>query len=74
MTVLDCIDEYKSLGEEVFGNPRTFSTLRFGLGNRTKFKAERLEKVFKNVTRRRNECQADPDRITFPSGRGLCKT
>lgn len=75
MTVPDCIDEYKNLGQEVFGNPRIFSTLRFGLGNRTKYKAARLEDVFQRVTAKRNEYLANPDRsITFPSGRGLCKT
>ena len=75
MTVPDCIDEYKGLGEEVFGKPRIFSTIRFGLGNRTKYKAARLENVFQRVTEKRNEFQASPDRsITFPSGRGLCKT
>ena len=75
MSVPDCINEYKTLGEEVFGRPRVFSTLRFGLGNRTKYKAARLEKVFKDVTVRRNEYLADPDpNIRFPSGRGMCKT
>lgn len=75
MTVPDCIEEYKSLGEEVFGKPRFFSTLNFGLGNRTKYKASILQRVFEGVTARRNEFLKDPDRyITFPSGRGLCKT
>ena len=52
------------------------STLRFGLGVRQKYKAARLEKVFKDVTKRRNE-QPGPSetgKITFPSGRGLCAT
>lgn len=75
MAVPDCIDEYKSLGEEVFGRPRVFSTLRFGLGDRTKYKAARLEQVIKDVTARRNEYLAEPDpSIRFPSGRGMCKT
>ena len=77
MTVPDCISEYRSLGQEVFGKPRLFTTLRFGVGNRTKYKAARLERVFKDVTKRRNE-QPEPSetygKITFPSGRGLCTT
>ena len=75
MTVPDCINEYKSLGEKVFGNPRFFSTLKFGLGDRTKYKASRLEEVFKDVTARRNEYLPESDRsLAFPSGRGLCQT
>ena len=75
MTVLDCIDEYENLGEKVFGKPRLFFTLRFGLGDRTKYKASRLQKVFEDVAARRNEHLTEPDRsITFPSGRGLCNT
>ena len=75
MTVLDCINEYENLGEKVFGKPRLFYTMRFVLGDRTKYNAARLQKVFEEVTARRNEYLAEPDRsITFPSGRGLCKT
>jgi hypothetical protein len=75
MTVQDCIEEYKGLGEEVFGKPRFFCTLRFGLGNTAKYSASKLKKVFEDVSARRNEHLLEPDRnITFPSGRGLCKT
>ena len=76
MTITDCLFEYRNLGQEVFGKPRMISTLRFGLGARHKYKAERLEKAFKNVSVRRNE-QPGPNEmseITFPSGRGLCAT
>ena len=75
MTVLDCIDEYENLGEKVFGKPRMFFTMRFLLGDRTKYKGTRLQQVFEDVSARRNEYLVEPDRsITFPSGRGLCKT
>jgi len=75
MTVQDCIEEYKKLGEEVFGKPRFFCTLRFGLGNTAKYSASRLQNVFEDVSARRNEYLKVPDRnITFRSGRGLCKT
>ena len=76
MTVPDCIYEYKSLGQEVFGKPRFFTTLRFGVGDRCKYNAANLTKVFKEVTKRHNE---KPDgeflgKITFPSRKGLCTT
>ena len=52
------------------------STLKFGLGVRHKYKATRLEEVFKDVTKRRNEQPGHREigKITFPSGRGLCAT
>ena len=76
MTVPDCIHEYRSLGQKVFGKPRFIFALRFAVGNRYKYKAARLEKVFKDVTRRREEKSASnaTGRITFPSGKGLCAT
>ena len=76
MTIPDCIFEYRTLAQEVFGKPRLISTLRFGLGVRAKYKAERLEKVFKDVSIKRNE-QPKPgeiSKITFAYGRGLCST
>ena len=76
MAIPDCLYEYRRLGQEVFGKPRMISTLKFGLGVRHKYKAARLEKVFKDVSIRRNE-QPRPSgtfTIAFPSGRGLCAT
>ena len=72
MTVPDCLHEYESLGGDIFGKPRLFTQIRFGLGNRTKYDGAEMQKVFKNVTARRSE-QTD-DRFTFPLKRGLCKT
>ena len=75
MTVPDCIAEYKNLGGEVFGKPRFFTTLRFGVVNRTKYKAENLKRVFEDFTARRSEQLSEPHgRVAFPSKRGLCKT
>ena len=73
MTVPDCISEYETLGQEVFGKPRFFTTLRFGVGNKTKYRANELKKVFENVTERRSE-QSSHGRVKFPSERGLCRT
>ena len=72
MPISDCIDEYKSLCKNVFGRPRFFSTLRFGLGDRPKYDAARLEKTFKDVIAKHNEYPGN--NIRFPSGRLLCKT
>lgn len=72
MTVPDCLHEYQSLGGEIFGNPRFFTQIRFGLGHRTKYNGGKLKRVFEEVTARRSE-QTD-SRITFPFKRGLCKT
>ncbi len=74
MTIPDCLFEYRRLGQEVFGKPRMISTLRFGLGVRHKYKAARLEQVFKDVAIRRNEQPSEESKITFQSGRGLCAT
>ena len=75
MSVLDCIEEYQKLGEGVFGHPRLACTLRFGVGNRSRYKAESLEDVFKDVAARRDEyCQDPVPAIRFPSERGVCQT
>jgi hypothetical protein len=75
MTIQDCIEEYEGLGREVFGKPRILCTMRLGVGNRAKYSASKLEKVFEDVSVRRNEHLSELDRnIHFPSGPGLCKT
>src|SRR5438034_7689500 len=75
MTVPDCLQEYGHLGGEIFGKPRFFTQLRFGLITRTKYKGARLKRVFEDVTARRSEhVQGTDNRITFRSRRGLCKT
>lgn len=74
MTVKDCMDEYENLGGEIFGKPRFFTQLNFGIIKRTKYKGERLKRVFEDVTARRSELATTDNRITFPSKAGLCKT
>ena len=73
MTVADCIIEYQRIGEQVFGKPRMFSTLRFGFGNRPKYQASRLEECFRGIASRRDDASEERKRL-FPSGRGMCKT
>lgn len=75
MTVKDCMDEYENFGGEIFGKPRFFTQLNFGIIRRTKYKGETLKRVFEDVTARRSEpLQKTDSRITFPSKQGLCKT
>ncbi|MCJ1473730.1 hypothetical protein MMC13_002381 [Lambiella insularis] len=75
MTVDDCKHEYRTLGEKVFGRPRLLSTIRFGIADRMKYKSAGLKNVFEEVAIRRCERSRDvPQRVTFPSKRGLCKT
>ncbi|MCJ1359612.1 MAG: hypothetical protein MMC33_009614 [Icmadophila ericetorum] len=77
MSVPDCIEEYMTLGDEVFGNPRTFNTLRFKIGNRAKYDTTKLERVFQDVTERRSEKideSHNDSRVKFPSNPGMCKT
>lgn len=75
MTVPDCLKEYRSLGGKIFGNPRIFTQMRFGLGRRTKYQGEKLKKVFEDVTARRSEQgESSLSRVTFPFKPGLCKT
>lgn len=77
MPVKDCIDEYEKLGEKVFGDPRHFTELNYPFipsFRRTKYNADKLKKVFEEVTNRRNRWTTDETRdMTFPTEQGLCK-
>ena len=49
MTVFDCLEEYRTLGDRVFGNPRPIHKMK-PLPDAVgwdKFSAETLEEVFK---------------------------
>jgi hypothetical protein len=71
MTVPDCLHEYEILGGEIFGKPRFFTQLHFGVISRTKYQGKKLEEVFEEVTTRRSELSDST--FTFPLKRGLCK-
>src|SRR5437667_5721720 len=74
MTVPDYLQEYENFGGEIFGKPRFFTQLNFGIPERTKYKAAKLTTVFQDVTTRRSErVRETGGRITFPSKRGLCR-
>lgn len=69
MTVDDCIEEYKGLGERVFGHPRPMAK---GAILWHKFDARVLEQVIREVTSRHSE--ARDFEATFPSDEDLCRT
>ncbi|KAK4944682.1 hypothetical protein LTR10_015852 [Elasticomyces elasticus] len=74
MTVPDCLAEYKNLGGEVFGKPRTFTQLNIPFIKRSKYSSKTLRAVFEDVARRRGEkTESDLGRPTFASGNGMCK-
>lgn len=69
MTVDDCIEEYKSLGEKIFGHPRPMAT---GALLWHKFSAQVLEKVIQDVTAKHSEAlDFEPP---FRSDEDLCRT
>lgn len=66
MPVSDCLREYETVGSRVFGRPRFFTQIRFGIFRRAKFCESDLEEVVQEVTDRR--CEKRPlcnDPVTF---------
>lgn len=80
MSVADCLNEYRTLGTEVFGHPRAITQLNLGFLKRPKFKASRIEGVYKDVTNRRCELpDEDQDAVAAPPyhvkrWENLCRT
>lgn len=76
MTVTDCLEEYRTLGDRVFGSPRHVHRLKPipDAVKWDKFSAETLKEVFKDFTYRRAE-ERDPfsGPVTFPTRPGVCK-
>jgi hypothetical protein len=72
MTVKDCLEEYRDLGDKIFGNPNFFRKTR-GVPQH-KFDSHNLKQVFEDFTYRRAEHR---DRfggpVTFPTKPGVCK-
>lgn len=69
MSVDECIEEYKGLGQKVFGHPRPMCKGGFPWH---KFDYKVLEQVVRRVTARYNEeCEFEAD---FPSEEDLCRT
>ena len=69
MSVDECIEEYKSLGQKVFGHPRPFCKGGFPWH---KFDHKALEEAVQTVTARYGE--ESEFGIIFPSNEDLCRT
>ena len=69
MSVDECIEEYKNLGQKVFGHPRRFA-LKGLIWHKYDYRV--LEKVVRDVTARYKE--ESEFEVSFPSGEELCRT
>ena len=75
MTVDDCIDEYRKLGDEVFGRPRKIYTLKFLVGDRPRYNGELFKDTLRKViSRRREHVNAAENDIIFASPPDICRT
>ncbi|KAF2238229.1 FabD/lysophospholipase-like protein [Viridothelium virens] len=75
MPVSDCLYEYKTLGEKIFGDPRVLTQLSFIIIPRAKYDSGTLTTVFKGVVRKREEVSNERNEdALFPSRLGLCRT
>ena len=71
MTVEECISEYQSLGEQVFGHPRP---LNIGGFPWHKFDYRVLESVIQDVTARYGDKNEFDDAVPFSSNEAFCRT
>ncbi|KAH0544750.1 hypothetical protein FGG08_001117 [Glutinoglossum americanum] len=75
MNINDCITEYETLGDQVFGHPRIASIRGPIPAFREKYDCTRLKRVVEGVVRRRLKYR--PDAVAadmFPSHETMCKT
>jgi hypothetical protein len=71
MTIDECIEVFQHVSETVFGDiPGTFSRLKKGLSGKPFFKADRLEKIVKELLISRG---VDPDTLLKDSEHARCK-
>lgn len=76
MSVDDCLAEYETLAEQVFGNPRRVHHAgKLGiLVRKNKYATTSLENAIKDVMRRRGEVAHDhDDAMQFRTPKGLCR-
>lgn len=75
MTVMDCLHEYATLGNVIFGNPYPLGSIRMYVGNGTKLRTADAENAFKDVQRRRTEETSENAAAPrFPSEKHMCNT
>jgi len=53
------MDEYETMGNKVFGHPRTLHAANWPFTEKTKFSTKLLEEAFRNVIQRRMVATAD---------------
>jgi hypothetical protein len=74
MTVPDCIEEYKTFAGQIFGRPRHLAALTtYGIASRSKYDADKLKEIFKDVTSRRGEDSIQVDPLRFASKPKTCR-
>jgi hypothetical protein len=65
----DCLDEYKRMGQDIFGKPRIVSQRNIAIAKWPKYSAVHMEKAFKKVNKQRGlgpfASQEDAARLRF---------
>ena len=75
MSVENCIKEYKTLGEDIFGRPRWASIRGPIPWPRDKYDAKAIQKAVENVVKKRmSPGQRKAGAGNFNSPPGLCRT
>lgn len=74
MSIDDCIQEYENLGEQIFGHPRKFSMRGPIPWNQEKYDHRKLERVIKDVIKRRHWKEDQVADSAYPSNPQRCRT
>ncbi|KAF2866966.1 acyl transferase/acyl hydrolase/lysophospholipase [Massariosphaeria phaeospora] len=74
MTVHDCLREYETMSNIIFGRPRLVSQRNIAIVPWSKYSAAAMERALKDVTARRCEVNQQLHNVKFPSPAGICKT
>lgn len=51
MDIDECIKSFETYANDIFGHPRFFTVLRFGITNRQKYSNRNVEKAVRKVAR-----------------------
>jgi hypothetical protein len=74
MTVDDCLTEYETFGETIFGHPRWWSIRGPLPFPRDKYNAQRIVDAVSDVVGRRNPSSDNDIVVTLRSAPDLCRT
>jgi hypothetical protein len=74
MTVDDCIKEYETLGDKIFGESRWFSIRGPLPALREKYNCDKFKKVVQEVVKRRKANSAGVQEEPFASDPLMCST